>query len=310
MMKPYLEGYEYQDCLCAYFILKEILEDGESTFRIDIKENKTDKFDDLTITNKKGISKKQIKYSNEINDHKLSKIDISSGNYDLAIDLLFNAWKNYDHTLKQDMRLCLSWKEPSDEITQVIYQDTNSKLSFDSQITKVFKIDIEKLWPKGKTPLDGWQRLKNVSEKIDRDLFSEFCSKLVIEVDFPKFSLDIQNPGELEIILIDQMRILGIGEYPNDKITIEDSLLGLFHLIKRCRSKGTEINTSYVLSYLRIKTDYGEIPQRFPINESLNIRTTRIITEIKNNFNNTNLVTLVGEPGSGKSWAIENLIRD
>ena len=58
------EGYEYQDLLTAYFILDWILEDEESIFYIDEKEFDSDRFDDLTIKNKKGIFKKQIKYSN------------------------------------------------------------------------------------------------------------------------------------------------------------------------------------------------------------------------------------------------------
>ena len=37
------EGYEYQDLLTAFFILKEILNERDSTFKIDTKEYQEDK---------------------------------------------------------------------------------------------------------------------------------------------------------------------------------------------------------------------------------------------------------------------------
>ncbi len=307
--KPYYEGYEYQDCLCAYFILKEILEDSHSLFKIDLKENDTDKFDDLTIITKTNVSKKQIKYSNPSVNRSLSKSDISSAIYDLAIDTLFNSWKNYDKSNLVEFRLCLAWNEPTDDLKDLLLEASNVKPSFNSKETKIIKINVEKLWPSGKEPLSNWKRLKEASKNINRDEFKEFCEQLLIEVNFPKFSLDINSPGELENILIEQVRILGVGEYPNNHLTIQDSLLKLFYLIRTCRSKGRPLNNNDVLQYLKIRTDYGEIRQIFPINENSNIFTKNIIDNIIKSITDSNLVLLIGEPGSGKSWAIENLTR-
>jgi len=114
------EGYEYQDLLTTYFILREILNEHDAEFYIDKKEHSDDKFDDLTITNELGIFKKQIKYSNEIYDHTTQKNDFSnSNNYDLAIYDLFYSWIN-SKTKPQEIRLCLSWNEPTDNLTDFI----------------------------------------------------------------------------------------------------------------------------------------------------------------------------------------------
>ena len=188
--KSHLEGYEYQDCLCGYFILKEILDNSKGTFKIDLKENDTDKFDDLTIIRKANVSKKQIKYSNPSVNRSLSKSDISAGNYDLALDTLFDAWKNYDKSDITEFRLCLAWNEPTDELKNLLLEEKNISPSFDSHNTKVFRIDIEKLWPAGELPLTNWKRLSNASSQIDRDEFAKFCSQLLIEVNFPKFTLE------------------------------------------------------------------------------------------------------------------------
>ena len=60
-LKAAHQGYEYQDLLTSYFILKEMLDENDSSFKIDTKEYHGDKIDDLTISNKSGIFKKQIK---------------------------------------------------------------------------------------------------------------------------------------------------------------------------------------------------------------------------------------------------------
>jgi len=72
------EGYEYQDLLTCYFILKEINNENEATFSVDRKEFKEDIIDDLTISNSSGSFKKQIKYSNETVGHVLAKDDLSN----------------------------------------------------------------------------------------------------------------------------------------------------------------------------------------------------------------------------------------
>ena len=59
------EGYEYQDLLTSYFILKEILLGNKnSIFSVDKKHttgDTPDRFDDLVITNGSNIQRKQIK---------------------------------------------------------------------------------------------------------------------------------------------------------------------------------------------------------------------------------------------------------
>ena len=95
------EGYEYQDLLTSYFILKEILDENDSSFKIDTKEYPNDKIDDLTITNSVGIFKKQIKYSNEKTNQQLQKKFLSSETaYQLHLDALFHSWNNYPNKIK------------------------------------------------------------------------------------------------------------------------------------------------------------------------------------------------------------------
>ncbi|MBK7956925.1 MAG: hypothetical protein IPK03_01700 [Bacteroidetes bacterium] len=122
------EGYEYQDLLTAYFILVWILEDEESTFYIDKKEFDSDRFDDLTIRNNKGLYKRQIKYSNSEISHSLKKEDLSSdSSCNLAIDELFNSWNKHPDKNILDIRLCLAWNEPKDELLNILDIQNNQK---------------------------------------------------------------------------------------------------------------------------------------------------------------------------------------
>ncbi len=70
------EGYEYQDLLSAYFILKEILRETDRQFTIDRKEFRDDKLDDLVVVNKIGTFKRQIKYSGDDTNHTFEKANL------------------------------------------------------------------------------------------------------------------------------------------------------------------------------------------------------------------------------------------
>lgn len=59
------KGYEYQDLLSALFIVEQLLTTNNAKFKIDKKESKNDKFDDITIISDNGTFKRQIKYSED-----------------------------------------------------------------------------------------------------------------------------------------------------------------------------------------------------------------------------------------------------
>lgn len=302
------EGYEYQDLLTAYFVLNEILQEREAEFMIDRKEYEGDNIDDLVIINKDRKFKKQIKYSNADYNHVLSKADLSTdGSYNLSIDSLYATWLNHTSRESTDFRICLSWQEPIDELIDIL-EKVDGLSTFSNDSTKVFKINGEKLWPKDSQPLSNWKRFRTKSKDIDRSLFLKFCNSLAIEVLMPKISLNLTIPGDLEKIVIEQTKDLGIGVFPNGQIQPEAFILSLLAIIKRSRSKGKSITISSVFHELNIITDYGSIEQSFPVIESENIKRVSAIEDFINEIKSDEKILLSGEPGSGKSWFIENLM--
>jgi len=304
------EGYEYQDLLTAYFILGWILEDEESTFYIDKKEFDSDRFDDLTIKNNKGLFKRQIKYSNSESNHSFKKEDLSTdGSYNLAIDELFNSWNNHPDKSILDIRLCLAWNEPKDELLNIL-DIQNKQKTFINHDTTLYRINVEKLWPKNKKPIENWRRFRTKSDGIQRDEFIKFCEAFTIEIDFPKFSLSIYEPYQLEKIILDQVDRLGIGIFPNNKRSKEEFILSLSALIRKSRSKGLPITTKEIFKQFEIITDFGSIEQNFPIDERKNIPTKENVTSILKLVKSDKRIILKGEPGSGKSWFVNNLINE
>ena len=303
------EGYEYQDLLTCYFILQEILNENNSEFVIDRKEFEDDKIDDLTIFQENKKFKKQIKYSNADVNHRLTKNDLASESaYQLSLDTLYQAWNNNPQKDGTEFRICLSWLPPVDTLLDILTKVTG-RSSFNSFETTVYQIDCEKLWPEKFEPLTSWRRFKAASKNIDRVSFLEFCNALVIEVSMPKLSLNLWQPGELETLVLNQSRALGIGVYPNEHWKVETFILSLLAIVKRSRSKLSSINTAAIFHELNIITDYGSIEQSFPIVEHENISRRVTLEAFINNTTTKNKLLLIGEPGSGKSWFIENLTK-
>lgn len=299
------KGYEYQDLFSAFHIVNMLLSDDNAIFKIDQKETTNDKFDDLTIITDNLIMKRQIKYSeNKV----LEKADLSSGTYDLALDTLFKSWKELPQDKNIDIRLCLAWEflEDSQELDFLTKLDMQN--CYYSDNVKLLKIDLESIWPLGDRPISSWKRLRNKASKINRVEFAKFIDDLTIEVNLPKSSADFANPGLLERLLIKNLRSFGVGKYPNDKKSVVDVAMHLMHIIKGARAKGEIIELQKVIFHLGLMKSYGNIEQEFKIDRDINVLNPTKYYEFKEFLFVNNKVGLLGEPGSGKSWFIQNFI--
>lgn len=303
------EGYEYQDLFSSYFIISQLIKGEYATFNIDLKEYSEDKFDDLTIQIGDKLKKYQIKYSNSDINLKFEKKHLANGGgYDLAIDNLFKSWEKNILKDNTTLRLELAWEEHNDELKEVLVEvDDSFHRSF--KHTKLFKVDVDKLWPQNGGPRIGWNRLKKNSPNIDRSDFKKFCDNLLIEINLPKANLDLENPGELEKILILKAEKLGIGKYPNNHLKVIEAILKIIHEVKKSRAKGVSITTDYILNNcLKLKLDYGSINQKFEIDNKINILNEDLYLKWIEEIKKYNKFVIFGEPGAGKSWFIQNLI--
>lgn len=309
------EGYDYQDLIISYFILKEILAGNkDSIFSIDKKHttgNIADRFDDLVIVNSRYTHRKQIKYSNDSVSKKLTKDDLSADSqYKLAIYKLFETWKEL-RTPSSEFRLCLAWDEPTDNnIGRVLEQTESSNSSFSNFTTKLYKINLDNLWEENPENFNRWDSLRQYvqTNQIDRNEFKQFCEELIIELELPKASLKFDVPSSLENILYQQAQKLGIEQYPNDNIDINRFLIILAKKVGEYRTRSAEVSIENILKDLRIKTDFGHLEQKFEIDQTKNIKSDEKFESFKSQIIENKKTLLIGEPGSGKSWLLTNFI--
>jgi hypothetical protein len=309
------EGYDYQDLITSYFILKEVLlGNNTSTFSIDKKnthQDIPDSFDDLVIINNKGTQRKQIKYSNDGVAKKLLKDDLANNSgYKLALYELYRTWKELN-TPNSEFRLCLAWNEPTDDDIKNILKPLDANLSsFENFSTKLYRVKLENLWEDGSEPLGAWRSLKKfvIDNSIDRDDFKLFCDSLIIELELPKASLKFNAPSDLENILYQQAEKLGISQYPNDDVYISDFLERLAKKVGEYRTRSAVVDGAKILQDLRVKTDFGKIEQKFEIDQSKNIQFNDKYNSLKTEIIKNKRTLLIGEPGSGKSWFLTNFI--
>lgn len=298
------KGYEYQDLLTAVFILEEILKDTEATFIVDRKEDIDDKFDDITIITSEKIIKKQVKYSD---DKVLSKADLSTTRCDLAVDILFKSWKE-KRNKNSDYRLCLAWEYIEEDGELDFLKEVSCDNIYGISDVRFLKFDINKIWVKGEKPINSWKRLRCKSENINRTEFSSFLDNLIIEVNLPKSSHDLFKPSDLEKIAFDKLKKFGIGKYPNAHITIEDALAKLLIIVKSARANGSKVTLQEVLYKMGVKKTLGNIDQKFNIDPNVNMVNQHRFREYYQQIKDSPKNVLIGAPGSGKSWFIQNLI--
>lgn len=311
MADPKHEGYEYQDYFTVLIILELILHHTDAEIIVDKKDFEGDKFDDLKVITDNGITEYQIKYSDDKKQHKLTKDDFSNGNkHDTALSDLFASWKKRRTTISDSkIKLCLAWDRstPEDKILKFLKPISDESFPFPN-IAYLF--DGKKLWPEGKLPPKQWKKFNGEIEegKINREEFISFCDELTIILEMPKASLNLDNPGPIEKVLITQVEKLGIGIYPNNNLKVEDVINKLASKVKHSRAIGDILNTSQLLAQLGLIMDYGKIDQKFPIDLKHHIKLNDEIIRLEKVINDSKHVIVRGNPGSGKSWLIDEFI--
>ena len=305
------EGYEYQDYFTVSVILELILHNIDAEITIDRKDFNGDKFDDLKVKAENGITEYQIKYSDKENAHLLTKADFSNGNgHDTALSDLFSSWMNRKTSNENTtIKLCLAWGKPvdNDEINKFLIPIFDQSLPFE---TLAYKFDGNAFWPENGKPPKLWKKFNSdiQAKQINRDDFLDFCSELTILLELPKASLDMDNAGELENTLSKQAEKLGVGIYPNEKISCNDVIYRLATEVKRARAIGNILDTEKIIGRLGFIIDYGKFDQRFPVDSSHLVVLDEEIKRIQKLLLDSKRVILSGNPGSGKSWIVDEFI--
>jgi hypothetical protein len=313
MLNSAHQGYIYQDILGAYFVAQELAAGrGNTRFQFDCKKTPKgipDKFDDLVIYREESISYIQIKYSNDVNTHALTKEDFSSSSrYDLALFDLFSTWRAL-HKPGDKWRICLAWDVPlpNDPIWSVLIQLSDGESLLPG--TTCYKFNCDILWPKNGDVLASWRSLREWSKSRNRSEFREFLDLLILEVNCPKSTLLLDYSAHLEKLLARTIETIGVGIYPNDHLNVPQVAEGLCTITRRKRasSDDTAISCNEIAQQINLKQTYGGVEQKFPIDQNVLVATPDRLNQVISALDEHHAVILTAEPGAGKSWFIENL---
>ena len=303
MLNSAHKGYEYQDLLSAYFVAQYIASNKlDVEFLFDSKDFDGDKFDDLKIFDGDKILYRQIKHSE---NHSIEKDDFSApGAHDLYLKDLFDSWLKQKNGTTE-FRLCLAWNPPQkeNEINKYLKSFDEGNGLFPN--TACYRIDCDCLWSLESEIPKTWIKLRSDSTKINRDLFKAFLNSLIIEIKYP--SMD-----ELDKLLVDVVKKIGIGRYPNKHLRVEDVCEKLQSIVRDLRASDEKerISAKKIAEDCSIILNYGGIEEKFPIEEDLFVDVSDRLQTIKDALMQSDRVIATAEPGAGKSWLISSLEKE
>lgn len=282
------KGYVFQDLAAACFLIEALVYKYDQ-ITIDRKISSPDDFDDLSIKFGETWIRRQFKHSTS---HIFSAIDLQL-NGKIELHRLIKSHVLNPNRIDSLYQLCLAWEIPEsiDDIDILISCEPSHTLS--SLQINAYTLDAQKIWPEGQSPI--WSEL--TCTDYTRDDFIDLCSRLTIQLNWPKASLDLQSPGELEEVLSYLLsNRVGIGRYPNENRNILDVSSSTIRLANLCRSQGKTLSSNEIEHQLEIRTDYGKIAQKFPIDNSIYIYRKDVHEEIKKHVASNQVSIVTGPP--------------
>jgi len=297
------KGYAFQDLVSAFIFADGLV--NEYTTRVDSKIHSLDVFDDLTTENSRRSIRRQIKTGDS--SRTLQIEDLKTQQADTRLDDLIRSVKG-DPVVASEYRLCVTWKIDSADPIMKFLEPVQAETTFGPHKSTVFRLRADLIWPASQPPI--WQCLKSATDIFREDLLY-FSSLFSLEAECPFGSLNLDQPGPLELLVFQKLsQEVGIGRYPNNELGPVEAAALLITLATRARVEHQPISARDCVSLLALRTDYGRVAQRFPINKNFLVKTESLLAELTRLANRSSKLVVTGEPGSGKSWALSQLSND
>ncbi|MEJ0090562.1 MAG: hypothetical protein WDM80_12580 [Limisphaerales bacterium] len=191
------KGYFYQDVATAYFLARSLVESVRST-TVDAKSHASDRFDDLLSLGDDGTKvRRQFKHSESLMAFERSFL--TSETYDLRLDQLIKSWQSDPAKVRaMEYRVCVTWRKPTANDDRSLLKRSNAPSSFAGQ-SSCFQLNVDVIWPKRGQPL--FKCLKH-TKRAD---FVAFAKRVIIELECPRASRDLDRPGPMEQLLLSML---------------------------------------------------------------------------------------------------------
>jgi len=288
-------GYLYQDIVTAYFLARALID--SYSVRVDKKNFSGDIFDDIGLG---GSQRIQLKSS--LNSSLALELeDLSTTRRNTRIDQLLYSAKE-DGFSAQEYRLCATWVRSTDLRLSEVLDPVHTGSSFAG-----FGTTLYRLRPSALAGAAGGALGKLLNSYTTSEIES-FCDHFRLELECPMASLDLASPGPLETLLLDTLSLgIGVGQFPNQDLQVVDTAANLINFATLARSGQRTVSPSDTILRLRLRTDFGRIAQKFPINNTVLIEQEAILDALAQRVSENPVTLVIGEPGAGKSWLLTRL---
>ena len=322
-------GYEYQDLLSASRLVDLVL-GAVSAAHVDVKQVGDDRFDDLTVITTDG-RRERTQFKHTDNDDKPLAVEtFTTDGRDLRLDRLVAAAvadRDGPGNSAADLafRVVLRDTRPVDEaLTAVMLPASPDPGPFVAGMqTRRLRFDIDRLWPLEPTQAaaatgsghDRFAFLRSGPKAVDRVDLAWLCRRLVIEVEAPRSSGIMVEPGPAERILLTRVRAeVGAESYPNAGRSAEDVAEAFATFARQARQGLSTPTAEAMLQRAQLRRDFGAVSRAHPVDRSVEVARPTIVADIQIAAQQAASqgipLVLNGPPGQGKSWASDQLIRD
>ena len=187
--------------------------------------------------------------------------------------------------------------------------------------TRRFRFDVDRLWPlkaAGATTEDPsparFKFLRTGAKAVNRADLAWVTEHLIIEVEAPRSSGLLLEPGPAEQILLSRSREdIGAGLFPNAGRSPEDVAGALITFARQARQDLVVPSAEAILRRAQIRRDFGAVSQAHPVDRRVEVVRATTVNDIQAEAEKAAELgvplVLQGPPGQGKSWVGAQLLR-
>ncbi|MHB1787513.1 MAG: ATP-binding protein [Acidimicrobiales bacterium] len=322
-------GYEYQDLLVASRLVDLVL-GTLSAAHVDVKQVGEDRFDDLTVLTVDG-RRERTQFKHTDNDDKPLAVEtFTTDGRDLRLDRLVVAAvadREGPGSSAADLafRIVLRDTLPVDDaLTAVLVPADPDPGPFVAGMqTRRLRFDIARLWPLGLGQAAAGVRsgpsrfafLRSGPKAVERADLAWLCERLVVEVEAPRSSGIMLEPGPAERILLTRVRAeVGAESYPNAGRSAEDVAEAFATFARQARQGLSTPTAEAMLQRARLRRDFGAVSRAHPVERSVEVARPTTVADVhaaaEQAASRGVPLVVTGPPGQGKSWACDQLVRD
>lgn len=295
LVRSFAKGYRYQDLVSTYLVSRYIFDSDLKEFVVDKKEEnneQNDCVDDIKIVFEDAKICFQIKYTST---SRTLSIDDLKDKGQLSLK------KVIEYDLKQEVKceyvFLLKWAFPVDDLSEMLIEAKESLRYGDLGDCYVFK--------KNKA-----SKIKNIfSLKISNSDLENILNRIVFVVNTVTFSGEANSDCKLDTMLIERCKEIGAGKYPNEGLNAEQYAVCLFNALNHLRcSYECSANKKRMFELANINITGDMVIDNFSMEDNHYVSCSDVIDIIISKSLEKETLFCIGDPGSGKSYLIKELI--